>query len=51
MIVIGNLFGDILLDEVLMCVGLIGMLFLVVFDGLFKGMYELIYGSVFDIVG
>lgn len=45
------MFGDILLDEVSMVIGLIGMLFLVFLgDGIF-GVYELIYGSVLDIVG
>lgn len=50
-IVIGNLFGDILFDEVVMLIGLIGMLLLVFLDENVKGMYELCYGLVFDIVG
>lgn len=50
-IVMGNMFGDILLDEVLMLMGLIGMLLLVLFDKNNKGLYELLYGLVLDIVG
>lgn len=55
-IVIDNLFGDVLLDVVVMLIGLLGMLFLVslgvlMVNGCFKVLYELVYGLVFDIVG
>lgn len=55
-IVIDNLFGDLLLDVVVMLIGLLGMLLLVLFgllmvNGCFKVFYELVYGLVFDIVG
>lgn len=49
--VIDNMFGDILLDEVFMLIGFIGMLFFVLFDVNNKGMYEFCYGFVLDIVG
>lgn len=48
---INNIFGDIIFDEVFMIMGFIGMLLLVLFREDSFGMYELIYGSVFDIVG
>lgn len=49
-IVIENLFGDILSDEVFVIIGLFGMFFFVSYveNGLF--LYELIYGFVLDIV-
>lgn len=50
-VVIENMFGDILSDEVFMLIGLLGMLLFVslMVDGLF--LYELVYGFVSDIVG
>lgn len=50
-IFIFNMFGDILFDEVLMIVGLIGMFVFVLFGEGRVGFYELIYGIVLDIVG
>lgn len=56
-IVIDNLFGDMLLDVVVMLIGFLGMLLLVLFGvldvkmGKCKVFYELVYGLVLDIVG
>lgn len=51
-IVIENMFGDIFIDEVLMLVGLFGLLLLVLLGEFgVVGIYEFIYGLVLDIVG
>lgn len=46
-----NLFGDIIFDECVMIMGFMGLLFLVSFNEDGFGMYELVGGLVFDIVG
>ena len=50
-IVTGNLFGDILSDQVSMCVGSIGLLPSASLDAKGKGLYEPIHGSAPDIAG
>lgn len=46
-----NLFGDIVFDECVMMIGLMGLLFLVSMNEDGFGLYELVGGFVFDIVG
>lgn len=47
----GNLFGDIFFDIVVMLIGSIGMLFFVSLGSDGFGLFEFVYGFVLDIVG
>lgn len=46
-----NIFGDIIFDEVVMIIGLMGMFLFVSFNEDGFGLYELVGGFVLDIVG
>lgn len=46
-----NIFGDIFFDECVMIIGFMGMFFLVSMNESKFGLYELVGGSVLDIVG